>query len=281
MEIYVQALIMGIVQGLTEFLPISSSGHLIVVPFLAGWEDPFITSLAFGVMLHVGTLLALLVYFRADWIRLVPAGFAAVRDRTFGSDPDRRLLVAATIPGALAGFLLNDAIEGIWTNAGAEAHRDVPLVAVTLLIGAAILYIADRFGPRTKGVNDVTFPVAFGIGVAQAIALIPGISRSGISISAGRIAGLDREAAARFAFLMATPITAGAALFEARKLASGEAGVSVAVGPLIVGLIAAFVSGMIAISFMLSYLRTRSLNIFVVYRIIVAGVILIVWFARG
>jgi undecaprenyl-diphosphatase len=284
MEIYVQALIMGIVQGLTEFLPISSSGHLIVVPFLAGWEDPFITSLAFGVMLHVGTLLALLVYFRADWVRLVPAGFAAVRDRTFGTDPDRRLawlLVAATIPGALAGFLLNDAIEGIWTNAGAEAHRDVPLVAVTLLIGAAILYIADRFGPRTKGINDVTFPVAFGIGVAQAIALIPGISRSGISISAGRIAGLDREAAARFAFLMATPITAGAALFEARKLASGEAGVSIAIGPLVVGLIAAFVSGMIAISFMLSYLRTRSLNIFVVYRIIVAGVILIVWFARG
>jgi undecaprenyl-diphosphatase len=284
MEIYVQALIMGIVQGLTEFLPISSSGHLIVVPFLAGWEDPFITSLAFGVMLHVGTLLALLVYFRADWVRLVPAGFAAVRDRTFGTDPDRRLawlLVAATIPGALAGFLLNDAIEGIWTNAGAEAHRDVPLVAVTLLIGAAILYIADRFGPRTKGINDVTFPVAFGIGVAQAIALIPGISRSGISISAGRIAGLDREAAARFAFLMATPITAGAALFEARKLASGEAGVSIAIGPLVVGLIAAFVSGMIAISFMLSYLRTRSLNVFVVYRIIVAGVILIVWFARG
>jgi undecaprenyl-diphosphatase len=284
MEIYVQALIMGIVQGLTEFLPISSSGHLIVVPFLAGWDDPFITSLAFGVMLHVGTLLALLVYFRADWVRLVPAGFAAARDRTLGSDPDRRLawlLIAATIPGALAGFLLNDAIEGIWTNAGAEAHRDVPLVAVTLLIGAAILYIADRFGPRTKGVNDVTFPVAFGIGVAQAIALIPGISRSGISISAGRIAGLDREAAARFAFLMATPITAGAALFEARKLASGEAGVSVAVGPLVVGLLAAFVSGMIAISFMLSYLRTRSLNIFVVYRIIVAGLILIVWFARG
>jgi undecaprenyl-diphosphatase len=284
MEIYVQALIMGIVQGLTEFLPISSSGHLIVVPFLAGWEDPFITSLAFGVMLHVGTLLALLVYFRADWVRLVPAGFAAIRDRTFGSDPDRRLawlLVAATIPGALAGFLLNDAIEAIWSDAGAEAHRDVPLVAVTLLIGAAILYIADRFGPRTKGVNDVTFPVAFGIGVAQAIALIPGISRSGISISAGRIAGLDREAAARFAFLMATPITAGAALFEARKLASGEAGVSVAVGPLVVGLLAAFVSGMIAISFMLSYLRTRSLNIFVVYRIVVAGVILIVWFARG
>ncbi len=284
MDTYIQALIMGIVQGLTEFLPISSSGHLIIVPYLAGWDDPFITSLAFGVMLHVGTLLALLVYFRADWFRLVPAGFAAVRDRSFGVDPDRRLawlLVAATIPAAIAGFLLSDAIEEFWASAGADAHRDVPLVAVTLLIGAAVLWAADRFGPRTKGVADVTFPVAIGIGAAQALALIPGISRSGISISAGRIAGLDREAAARFAFLMATPITAGAALFEARKLASGEAGVDVAIGPLIVGLLAAFVSGMIAIGFMLSYLRTRSLNIFVVYRLILAGIILAVWFARG
>ena len=114
MDIIVQALIMGVVQGLTEFLPISSSGHLIIVPFLFGWTDPFITSLAFSVMLHIGTLAALLVYFRADWVRLVPAGFAAIRDRSFRDDPDRKLawlLVAATIPAAIAGFLLNDAIE--------------------------------------------------------------------------------------------------------------------------------------------------------------------------
>src|SRR6476469_9431083 len=136
MDTIFQALIMGITQGLTEFLPVSSSGHLIIVPFLFGWTDPFITSLAFSVMLHIGTLAALLVYFRADWVRLVPAGFAAIRDRSFGADPDRRLawlLVAATIPAAIAGFLLNDAIEAIWSDAGAEAHRDVPLVAVTLL----------------------------------------------------------------------------------------------------------------------------------------------------
>ena len=114
MDIFVQALVMGIVQGLTEFLPVSSSGHLIIVPFLFGWTDPFITSLAFSVMLHIGTLAALLVYFRADWVRLVPAGFAAIRDRSFRGDPDRRLawlLVAATIPAAIAGFLLNDVIE--------------------------------------------------------------------------------------------------------------------------------------------------------------------------
>jgi undecaprenyl-diphosphatase len=272
MDTIVQALVMGIVQGLTEFLPVSSSGHLIIVPFLFGWTDPFITSLAFSVMLHVGTLAALLVYFRSDWFRLVPAAFAAVRDRSFAGDPDRRLawqLVAATIPAAIAGFLLSDFLE--------EHVREVGLVALTLVSGAVILWLADRWGGRTKGVEDVTFPLAVGLGAAQALALIPGISRSGISISAARLAGLDREAAARFSFLMATPITLGAALFEARKLATGEAGVAVSLGPLVVGMVAAFVSGMLAIGFLLSYLRTRSLTIFVVYRLIVAAVVIVVW----
>jgi undecaprenyl-diphosphatase len=272
MDTLLQALIMGVVQGLTEFLPISSSGHLIIVPFLFGWTDPFITSLAFSVMLHIGTLAALLVYFRADWLRLVPAGFAAIRDRAFRDDPDRRLawvLVAATIPAALAGFLLSDVIE--------TAFRDVGLVAVTLVVGAVVLWLADRWGARTKGVEDVTFPLAIGIGAAQALALIPGISRSGISISASRIAGLDREAAARFSFLMATPITAGAAIFEVRKLATGEAGVTVSLGPLVVGMAAAFVSGMVAIGFLLRYLRTRSLNIFVAYRLVLAAIVIVVW----
>jgi undecaprenyl-diphosphatase len=272
MDIYVQALIMGIVQGLTEFLPISSSGHLILVPFLLGWTDPFITSLAFSVMLHIGTLIALLVYFRADWLRLVPAGVATIRDRSFRGDPDRRLawlLVAATIPAAIAGFLLNDIIE--------NNVREPGLVALMLVIGAAILWLADRWGARTKGVEDVTFPVSFVIGVAQAFALIPGISRSGISISAARFAGLDREAAARFSFLMATPVTAGAAIFELRKLATGEAGVTVSLGPLLVGMFAAFVAGMLAIGLLLRYLRTRSLNVFVAYRLVVAAVVLVVW----
>jgi undecaprenyl-diphosphatase len=276
MDIYFQALVMGIVQGLTEFLPISSSGHLIVVPYLAGWTDPFITSPAFTVMLHVGTLAALLVFFRGDWVRLVPAGLATIRDRSFGGDPDRRLawlLVAATIPAALAGFLLSNVIEA--------AFGEIRLVALTLVVGAVVLWVADHFGPRTKGVDDVTFPVAIAIGAAQALALIPGISRSGISISASRIAGLDRESAARFSFLMATPITAGAALFEARKLATGEAGVDVAIGPLIVGLLAAFASGMLAIGFLLRYLRTRSLDIFVAYRLVLAAVLVVIVMARG
>ena len=275
MDTLFQALIMGIVQGLTEFLPISSSGHLIVVPFLLGWDDPFITSLAFSVMLHAGTLLALLVYFRADWLRLVPAGLATIRDRSFRADPDRRLawlLVAATIPAAVAGYLLNDLAE--------TTFRGIGLVAVTLVVGAGILWLADRWGARTKSVEDVTFPLAVGFGAAQALALVPGISRSGISISAARFAGLDREAAARFSFLMAMPITAGAIIFEVRKVAAGGAGVTVSLGPLVVGLIAAFVSGTLAISFLLRYLRTRSLNVFVVYRLLVAAIVVVVWLAR-
>ena len=275
MDAILQALVMGIVQGLTEFLPVSSSGHLVIVPFLFGWNDAFLTSLAFSVMLHMGTLVALLVYFRDDWARLIPAAFAAVRDRSFRSDPDRRLaglLVAATIPAALAGVLFNDLIE--------NQFRQVGLVALTLVIGGVILFAADRVGRRSRAIADVTFPVAMGIGAAQAIALIPGISRSGISISAGRLAGLDREAAARFAFLMATPITAGAGLFEVRKLLTGEAGVQVEVAPLVVGTVAALLSGLAAIHFMLRYLRTRSLDVFVLYRFVLAAIVLVVWLAR-
>jgi undecaprenyl-diphosphatase len=275
MDTVAQALVMGIVQGLTEFLPVSSSGHLIIVPFLFGWHDPFIDSLAFSVMLHIGTLLALLIYFWADWIRLVPAGLAALRDRSLRNDPDRRLawlLLAATVPAAVVGFLFNDVIE--------SNVREVGLVALTLVVGGGILWLADRRGSRAKGVADVSFPVAVGIGVAQAIALVPGISRSGISISAARFAGLDREAAARFSFLMATPVTAGAAIFELRKLVTGEAGVDVSVQPLVVGMVAAFLSGMLAIGVLLRYVRTRSMNVFVGYRLVLAGVVLVAWLAR-
>jgi undecaprenyl-diphosphatase len=275
MDTVVQALIMGIVQGLTEFLPVSSSGHLVVVPFLFGWDDAFINSLAFSVMLHLGTLVALLAYFRDDWLRLIPAGLAAIRDRSFRGDADRRLawlLVAATIPAALAGAVFNDVIEA--------QFREVGLVVVMLVVGGVILFIADRVGARSRAIADVTFPVAVGIGSAQALALIPGISRSGISIAAGRFAGLDREAAARFAFLMATPITAGAIVFEARRLLTGEAGVTVALAPLIVGMVAALLAGLAAIHLTLRYVRTHSLDIFVWYRFVLAAIVIVVWLSR-
>jgi undecaprenyl-diphosphatase len=275
MDILFQALVMGIVQGLTEFLPVSSSAHLIIVPFLFGWDDSFIDSLAFGVMLHIGTLGALLIYYGHDWLRIVPAGFAAVRDRSFRDDPDRRLawlIVAATIPAAIIGAVFNNVIE--------DSLRGIGLVAVMLVVGAAILGLADRWGGTSRRLEQLTFPVAAGIGFAQVLALVPGISRSGISISAGRLASLDRASAARFSFLMATPITAGAILFEARQLVTGEAGVVIDLGPLIVGLIASFVSGLIAIRVLMDYVRTRSLDIFVVYRVGLAVLVVVVWLAR-
>ena len=276
MDTTVQALIMGVVQGLTEFLPVSSSGHLIIVPYLFGWTDAFITSLAFTVMLHIGTLVALLVYFRSDWFRLVPAGLATIRDRSFRDDPDRRrawLLAAATVPALVVGFLFNDVIE--------QNVRQVGLVALMLVVGGAILWLAERNGSRTREIGAITFPIAIGIGAAQTLALIPGISRSGISISAGLFAGLDRESAARFSFLMATPITGLAAGYETLKLATGADSLNVELAPLVVGMVASLVAGILAIAVLLRFLRSNSTDIFVAYRIVLALVVVVVWLGLG
>ncbi len=275
MPIVVQALFMGLIQGFTEFLPISSSGHLIIAPYLFGWDDPFITSLAFSVMLHMGTLVALLVYFWRDWLTLVPAGFAAIRDRSLADDPDRRLawlIVAATIPALIAAPILNDTLEAAVRSAG--------IVAITMVVGAAVLWLADRWGAKDRGEGRLTFVQAGVIGVAQAFALVPGISRSGISISAGLLVGLTRESAARFSFLMATPIIAAAGLYEGYKLLKGESGVPIELGPLVVGMLGALVAGLAAIHFMLRYLRTNTMTIFVVYRLIVAAVVIAVVLTR-
>jgi undecaprenyl-diphosphatase len=268
MEQIVQALVMGVVQGLTEFLPISSSGHLLLVPYLFGWEDTFLESLAFSVVLHGGTLAALIVYFRDDWRRLIPAGVAALRDRSFRDEPDRRLawlIAVATVPAVIAALLFNDLIE--------DTVRQAWLVAVTLVVGGVILWLADRFGPRTHELDGLTFRGATGVGIAQALALIPGVSRSGISMSAALFAGLDRADAARFSFLMATPITAMAVAYEGLKLARGEV---VGADPvtLVIGVVASFVSGILAIAVLLRYLRTRSFTIFVVYRFVLAAIVL-------
>jgi undecaprenyl-diphosphatase len=271
-EQLVQAIVLGIVQGLTEFLPVSSSGHLIVVPALLGWDDPFVESLAFSVMLHVATLLALLIYFRSDWLRLIPAGLATLRDRSFRGDPDRKLawlLAASTVPAVIVGLLLNDLIE--------TTFREPRLVAVTLVAGAAVLWVADRIGSKQREIAALTFPMAIGIGAAQALALVPGVSRSGISISAGMFAGLDRENAARYAFLMATPITAGAGLWELRKIVSGEVGVELPIVPLLAGMAASLVAGLLAIAVLMRYLRSNGVGIFVLYRIALAALVVVAW----
>src|SRR5947208_3624540 len=270
MDTLLAAIIMGIVQGLTEFLPVSSSGHLIIVPYLLDIHDPFITSLEFSVILHIGTLIALLLYFRADWLRLVPAFFAAVRDRSLAGEPDRRLailLAIATVPAAVIGFLLHD-IENV--------IREPGLVAVMLVVGGGILWLAERTGIRQKLALDLSFGQALAIGAAQALALVPGISRSGISISAGLFAGLRRDEAARFSFLMATPVTAAAAAYEVLQAVRGE-GRPVKLLPVAAGLVTSFAFGVVAISGLLRFLRTRSTDVFVAYRMLLAAVVLVVW----
>jgi undecaprenyl-diphosphatase len=264
-DLSIQALIMGLVQGLSEFVPISSSGHLILVPWAFGWKDPFINSLAFSVMLHMGTLLALVLYFWRDWAILIPSGLASIRDRSIGDDPDRKvawLLVVATIPAVLVGPLLSDTIES-WL-------RDPARVAVMLCVGAAILWLADRWGSRVREMESMTFGGALGIGLAQVLALVPGISRSGVSIAAGLLEGLNRQAAARFSFLMATPVVAGAGAFEGLKLIRGTAEAAPDMRLIVIGFIASATSGILAIHFMLEFLRRRPVTAFVVYRILAA-----------
>jgi undecaprenyl-diphosphatase len=266
----IQALVLGLVQGLTEFLPVSSSGHLILVPWFFGWKDPFIDSLTFSVMLHMGTLLALLVYFWHDWLTLIPAGLASIRDRSLAGDPDRKmawLIVVATIPAVLVGPILNDTIE--------NAVREPAPVAVMLCVGAAILWLAERWGSKLREMNSLTFVGALGIGVAQVLALVPGISRSGVSIAAGLFQGLNREAAARFSFLMATPVVAGAGLFEALKLVKGSS-VKPELHLIVIGFVAAAISGLLAIRFMLAFLRRQSVNSFVLYRVLLAAAVFVV-----
>ncbi|HEX7484981.1 MAG TPA: undecaprenyl-diphosphatase UppP [Vicinamibacterales bacterium] len=271
MDLSIQALVMGIVQGLTEFLPISSSGHLVLVPWLFGWKDPFIDSVAFTVILHMGTLLALLVYFWRDWLTLIPAGLAAIRDRSFKADPNRKmafLLVIATIPAVLVGPIFESKFE--------ELVREPARIAVMLCVGAAILWLADRWGARQREMDSLTFRESLGIGIAQVLALVPGISRSGISISAGLFMGLNREAAARFSFLMATPVIGGAGVWQARKFLTHEAGPSPEANVIVIGFVAAAISGILAVHFMLEFLRRRPVTVFVVYRVVAAAFVFVV-----
>ena len=272
----VQAIVIGIVQGLTEFLPISSSAHLILLPRVLGWDDVLINSPEFVVMLHMGTLAALLAYFWRDVLRLLRAGWAALRERTLEGDPDRRLalvLLLSVIPAALFGLFFEDWIDTFFRDS-------ILIVPFILVIGAAILWLAERLGTRERDLDQARIGDAAVIGVAQALALFPGISRSGITLAAGLFQGLRREAAARFAFLMGIPIIAGAGLWKTRTIVSGGAG-EVDLVVLAAGIIAAAVSGWLAIGFLLRYLRTHSTGIFIAYRLVAAAVFLVLLLVTG
>jgi undecaprenyl-diphosphatase len=275
MEIVLQAALVGLLQGLTEFIPISSSAHLELAPWIAGWEtDGLIGSLAFDVFLHLGTLVALLVYFFRDWLRYLGAWVASVRERRIGDDPDRRiawLLIAASLPAGIIGFALEGVIEETFhgDNDGARLA-----IAAFLVVGAVALYLADRLGSRSRELDGITTPTALTIGVSQALALLPGISRSGATITAGLALGLTREAAARFSFLLATPITLGAGLYGGRRLfdepLTGMEWLAIAVGFAV-----AVLAGLLAIGFLLAWLRRRSVAVFSAYRIAFAAVVVV------
>jgi undecaprenyl-diphosphatase len=266
-----QAIVLGIVQGLAEFLPISSSAHLILVPWLFGWQDP---GLAFDVALHWGTLLAVLAVFWRDWLRLLRAAALSIVERRIGEDPDRRLfwaLVVSSVPAAILGKLLNE-----WAE---DTLRQPLLIAGTMSVMGIVLGIADRYGEKRRTEGDIRMPEAIGIGVAQAFALVPGVSRSGSTISVGLVFGFTREAIARFSFLMSTPIIFGAGVLKFPKmLREMHAGTShVGAAELVAGLIASAVVGVVVIRWLLNWLRTRTYTVFVLYRLLVSVLIVLLW----
>ena len=266
-----QALVLGLVQGATELLPISSSGHLILVPWLFDWtyleqHDEF--NQTFDVALHMGTLVAVVAYFRHDIARLVAAFVVSVQRRSI-EGPDERIawfIAAATIPAGIVGFLGEDAI--------AEHLGEPWQIAIFLAVFGVLLWIADR-RPQTRHLDQLTLRSSFAVGLAQTLALAPGVSRSGITITAGRFLGLDRDSAARFSFLLLVPITLGAVLFKGlNDVVLGDLPPGW-VGPFLVGTLASAGSGIVAIKFLLGYVRRHTYTVFVIYRLIAAAIILL------
>jgi len=242
-----EAVVLGIVQGLGEFLPISSSAHLVLTPWFFGWPDP---GLSFDVALHLGTLVAVIAYFWRDWLTLATHGLRGTRSR------ESRLfwyLVVATVPGGLAGMALEKYAETTFRAPG--------LVGLMLIFMGLILYWADHRGPRARGIWQVGWGDAFLIGFAQALAIVPGVSRSGATIAAGRFLGLDREAATRFSFLLSLPIILGAGLFSLRHIGAQDLTL-----PFWVGVVTSGITGFAAIAFLLRFVVTRNFNVFVWYR---------------
>lgn len=251
-----QAFILGLVQGATEFLPISSSGHLVLVPWLLGWGD--INDLTFDTTVHLGTLVAVLIYFRSDVLAILQGVLKTLRQRNL-NDVNGRLgwfILLGTVPAAVAGVLLEDFFEQLFGSP--------TIVSILLLVTGALLFFSERVAQRLREAESVSWSDSLMIGVAQAAAIAPGISRSGATIAAGLALGLKREAAARFSFLLALPIIAGAGLLK--LIEALQTGVLSGQGSiLVIGFITAAVSGYACIHFLLAYLRQRSLYIFTAY----------------
>ena len=263
-----QGIVYGAVQGLTEFLPVSSSAHLTLLPWLLGWEDP---GLGFDVALHVGTLFAVLWYFWRDWWELALAAASSLVSRRAAADPKAQLfwkIVAASIPAAVVGVALEHQAE--------EAFRAPALIALAMTGLGAMLYWSDQRPESERRVEGIDWREAMWIGVAQSAAIVPGVSRSGVTITVARLCGVGREASARFSFLLSTPVITGAAALKIRALvAAGHDPVQ------LVALAASAVCGFAAIGGLIRYVRSRSYLPFVLYRFMLAALVFAVLAARG
>jgi undecaprenyl-diphosphatase len=262
-----EAIVLGIVQGLTEFLPISSTGHLRIVPAFAGWEDP---GAAFTAVTQLGTMAAVLLYFRDDLQRIVRAWLRSLREPAVRRELDARLgwyIVLGTVPIGIFGVLFKDQIE--------TGARDLYLIGTALIVLGLVLLLAEHVGTRQRHIEDIDSRDGFTIGFAQALALIPGVSRSGATITAGLFMGLDRTAAARFSFLLSIPAVVLSGLLELGSILSGEEGEHTGVFPLIVATALAFVVGYASIAFLLRYLERHSTVVFVIYRVALGTLVLV------
>ncbi|MGZ6869450.1 MAG: undecaprenyl-diphosphate phosphatase [Frankiaceae bacterium] len=260
-----EAIVLGIVQGLTEFLPISSTAHLRIVPAFVGWPDP---GAAFTAVTQLGTMAAVLLYFRADLWRIARAWLLSLHDRALRSEPDARLgwyILLGTIPIAVFGYAFKDQIE--------TGARNLYLIGTALIALGLVMAVADRIGTRTREVTDVKATDGAVIGVAQAMALVPGVSRSGATISAGLFRNFNRAAAARYSFLLSVPAVVLSGLLELRKIGDGGPGVA---GPAAtaVATLTAFVVGYVSIAFLLRYLASHSTLVFVIYRVVLGSLVL-------
>jgi len=263
-----QAIVLGIIQGLSEFLPISSSAHLTLAPWLFGWEDP---GLAFDVALHFGTLLAVLWYFRMEWLTLIKAAFGIVTTGRIETPEKRKViyLIVATIPGAIGGFMLQSRAE--------SAFRDPQIIAIALIVMGIVLWAVDRAVDQRRILGEMRWVDALLIGLSQVIALIPGVSRSGSTITTARGLRFDRESAAEFSFLMSMPIIAAAVVLEGPK-ALQQGGLT---NELMSGVVASAISGWLAISILMKFVSRHSYRIFAFYRVALGIAVLAVIHARG
>ncbi len=260
---YLHSIVLGALQGLAEFLPISSSAHLLVVPYIFGWERH---SDVFDVALHLGTLVALLVFFWHDFVRLIKAGLT--KGLATADGKQFWLIILASIPAGLIGYLFEGVIDDV-------LHSAYVVIALALALMGLLLWYVDSRAAKRRSETSLTPLEAFAIGCSQVLALLPGVSRSGATMTTGLLLGLTREGAARFSFLLSAPIIAGAGLVKLRHLHAGDVD-----GPFLVGVLVAAVVGYFSIRFLLNFLQKGSFKVFAWYRIALAVIILITVFAR-